>query len=86
MEIIFGAKRLVPIDAEHKTKASVRDLAKRELIQSVIQDCEVESPCSSYSTLTDCFPSEHLANFVPLLSLFRPNSPAKFNQQGVLCV
>ena len=25
------AKRLVPVDAEHKTKASVRDLAKREL-------------------------------------------------------
>ena len=25
------AKRLAPVDAEHKTKASVRDLAKREL-------------------------------------------------------
>src|ERR1700686_486847 len=30
-EAFQRAKRLVPVDAEHKTKASVRDLAKREL-------------------------------------------------------
>jgi hypothetical protein len=31
IESVQRAKRLVPVDAEHKTKASVRDLAKREL-------------------------------------------------------
>jgi hypothetical protein len=31
IETVQRAKRLVPVDAEHKTKASVRDLAKREL-------------------------------------------------------
>jgi hypothetical protein len=31
LKTIQRAKRLVPVDAEHKTKASVRDLAKREL-------------------------------------------------------
>jgi hypothetical protein len=31
IESVQRAKRLVPFDAEHKTKASVRDLAKREL-------------------------------------------------------
>jgi phage gp46-like protein len=31
VETVQRAKRLVLIDAEHKTKASVRDLAKREL-------------------------------------------------------
>ena len=40
IKMVQRAKRLVPVDAEHKTKASVRDLAKRELeplnrIQSV---------------------------------------------------
>jgi integrase len=31
IETIQRAKRLVPVDAQHKTKASVRDLAQREL-------------------------------------------------------
>lgn len=31
IETVQRAKRLVPVDAEHKTKASVRDLANREL-------------------------------------------------------
>jgi len=31
IEIVQRAKRLVPVDAQHKTKASVRDLAQREL-------------------------------------------------------
>lgn len=31
IKTIQRAKRLVPVDAEHQTKASVRDLAKREL-------------------------------------------------------
>ena len=31
VKTVQRAKRLVPVDAEHKTKASVRDLAKREL-------------------------------------------------------
>ena len=31
IKTVQRAKRLVPVDAEHKTKASVRDLAKREL-------------------------------------------------------
>ena len=31
IETVQRAKRLAPVDAEHKTKASVRDLAKREL-------------------------------------------------------
>ena len=31
IETVQRAKRLVPVDAQHKTKASVRDLAQREL-------------------------------------------------------
>src|ERR1700721_1614124 len=31
IETVQRAKRLVPVDAEHKTRASVRDLAEREL-------------------------------------------------------
>ena len=31
IKTVQRAKRLVPVDAEHKTRASVRDLAKREL-------------------------------------------------------
>jgi integrase len=31
IKMVQRAKRLVPVDAEHKTKASVRDLAKHEL-------------------------------------------------------
>src|SRR3954454_25224421 len=31
IKTVQRAKRLAPVDAQHKTKASVRDLAKREL-------------------------------------------------------
>ena len=31
LKTVQRAKRLAPVDAEHKTKASVRDLAKQEL-------------------------------------------------------
>jgi len=37
VRVVQRAKRLVPVDVEHKTKASVRDIAKREL-QSLKQN------------------------------------------------